>query len=83
MGWSKDRRRFAGAMILFVVWIGLLTALAIFSSYRPASRAHHSEPPAAGAHADPLLSKLLLVGCPDYNHAMSAGRNVRNRGLLS
>jgi hypothetical protein len=38
MGWSRDHKRFAGALILFLVWIAMLTALAIVSADRPANR---------------------------------------------
>jgi hypothetical protein len=38
MGWSKERIRFAGALVLFLVWIALLAAMAIISSNRPADR---------------------------------------------
>jgi hypothetical protein len=38
MAWTGDRKRFAGALILFLAWVVLLLALAVVSSYRPASR---------------------------------------------
>jgi hypothetical protein len=38
MAWSKDRKRFSGALALFLVWVAILTLLAVVSAYRPASR---------------------------------------------
>jgi hypothetical protein len=38
MAWSLDRKRFVGALIVFLVWVALLTALASVSAYRPAAR---------------------------------------------
>src|SRR5208337_5403451 len=38
MAWTSDRKRFAGALILFLAWVALLVALAVVSAYRPASR---------------------------------------------
>jgi hypothetical protein len=49
MNWSRERKRFAGALILFLAWIAALTALAIVSADRPADR---SAPPTPRASAD-------------------------------
>lgn len=49
MALPVDRKRFAAALILFLAWVALLVALAVVSSYRPASR---SEAPEA-SHAVP------------------------------
>jgi hypothetical protein len=38
MAWSLDRKRFVGALSLFLLWVVLLSALAIVSAYRPAAR---------------------------------------------
>jgi hypothetical protein len=38
MAWTRDQKRFAGALILFLAWVALLVAMAAASSYRPASR---------------------------------------------
>ena len=43
MAWSMDRKRFAGALALFLVWVATLTVLAVVSAYRPAART--SPPP--------------------------------------
>ena len=42
MAWTTTRQRFAGALILFLIWVAALAALARVSSYRPAA---HSAPP--------------------------------------
>ena len=47
MAWSKDRKRFIGALSLFLVWVVLLSALAIVSAYRPAARSALPDRPAA------------------------------------
>jgi hypothetical protein len=36
--WSLERKRFVGALVIFVVWVGMLAALAVVSAYRPAIR---------------------------------------------
>jgi hypothetical protein len=38
MAWSKDRRRFAAALTLFLVWVAMLTLLTIVSANRPKAR---------------------------------------------
>ena len=38
MAWSLERRRFVGALAVFLVWVVMLTALAVVSSQRPAAR---------------------------------------------
>ena len=35
MAWSLDRKRFVGALSLFLLWVVLFSALAIVSAYRP------------------------------------------------
>ena len=45
MAWTGDRKRFAGALILFLAWVALLVALAAVSAYRPASRSSAPEVP--------------------------------------
>jgi hypothetical protein len=47
MAWSRDRKRFVGALILFLLWVVLLSALAIVSAYRPAARSALPDQPAA------------------------------------
>jgi hypothetical protein len=47
MAWSKDRKRFVGALSLFLLWIVLLSTLAIVSAYRPAARSALPDRPAA------------------------------------
>jgi hypothetical protein len=49
VGRNNECKRFAGAVILFFVWVALLTALAVSSSYRPANRANQPVLPTAGA----------------------------------
>jgi len=38
MAWSAERKRFVEALIMFLVWVALLTTLAIVSANRPAAR---------------------------------------------
>jgi hypothetical protein len=38
MAWSTDRKRFALALVLFLIWVGLLATLAVVSANRPADR---------------------------------------------
>ncbi len=45
MAWSQERKRFVGAMALFLVWVVMLTALAVVSSQRPAARLTHPAEP--------------------------------------
>ena len=47
MAWSGDRKRFVGALGLFLLWVVLLSALAIVSAYRPAARSALPDQPAA------------------------------------
>ncbi len=47
MAWSLDRKRFVGALSLFLLWVVLLGALAIVSAYRPAARSALPNQPAA------------------------------------
>ncbi len=47
MAWSRDRQRFVGALSLFLLWVVLLSALAIVSAYRPAARTALPDQPAA------------------------------------
>lgn len=35
---SPDRKRFYAALALFLVWVAMLTGLAVVSAYRPAQR---------------------------------------------
>jgi hypothetical protein len=44
--WSPQRKRFAGALVLFLAWIAALTALAVVSADRPADRSTPSRPAA-------------------------------------
>jgi len=56
MAWSLDRKRFVAALGAFLVWVVLLSALAIVSAYRPAARSALPDQPApsteAGSAAD-------------------------------
>jgi hypothetical protein len=45
MAWSGDRKRFVGALILFLAWVVILVAMAVVSSYRPARRSAAPEVP--------------------------------------
>ena len=47
MAWSLDRKRFVGALSLFLLWVVLLIAPAIVSAYRPAARSTLPNQPAA------------------------------------
>jgi len=47
MAWSLDRKRFVGALSLFLLWVVLLGILAIVSAYRPAARSALPDQPAA------------------------------------
>ncbi len=47
MAWSLDRKRFVGALSLFLLWVVLLSALAIVSAFRPAARSAVPNQPAA------------------------------------
>jgi hypothetical protein len=47
MAWSQDRKRFVVALSLFLLWVVLLSALAIVSAYRPAARSALPDQPAA------------------------------------
>jgi len=47
MAWSRDRKRFVGALSLFLLWVVLLGILAIVSAYRPAARSALPDQPAA------------------------------------
>ncbi len=47
MAWSRDRKRLVGALGLFLLWLVLLSALAIVSAYRPAARSALPDQPAA------------------------------------
>ena len=47
MAWSRDRKRFVGALSLYLLWVVLLGALAIVSAYRPAARSALPNQPAA------------------------------------
>jgi len=47
MAWSRDRKRFVGALSLFLLWVVLLSVLAIVSAYRPAARSALPNQPAA------------------------------------
>jgi len=47
MAWSRERKRFVGALSLFLLWVVLLSALAIVSAYRPAARSALPDQPAA------------------------------------
>ncbi len=47
MAWSLERKRFVGALCLFLLWVVLLGVLAMVSAYRPANRAALSDQPAA------------------------------------
>jgi hypothetical protein len=38
MAWSTDRKRFALALMLFLIWVGFLATLAVVSASRPADR---------------------------------------------
>jgi hypothetical protein len=44
MAWSTDRKRFALALMLFLIWVGLLATLAVVSASRPADRRAVSAP---------------------------------------
>ena len=44
MAWSTNRKRFALALILFLIWVGILATLAIVSASRPADRRTVSTP---------------------------------------
>ncbi len=46
MAWSRDRKRVVGALSLFLLWVVLLSALAIVSAYRPAARTALPDQPA-------------------------------------
>ncbi len=48
MAWSRDRKRFVGALSLFLLWVVLLGILAIVSAYRPAARSALPDQPASG-----------------------------------
>jgi hypothetical protein len=53
MVWSRDRKRFLGALGLFLAWVVALSALAVISAYRPAARVALPEQiPATSAPAD-------------------------------
>jgi len=47
MAWSLDRKRFVGALSLFLLWVVLLSILAIVSAYRPAAHSALPDQPAA------------------------------------
>jgi hypothetical protein len=47
MAWSLERKRFAAALLLYLLWVLVLSLLAIVSAYRPASRTALPEQPAA------------------------------------
>ncbi|MGA2705834.1 MAG: hypothetical protein ABSH35_32725 [Isosphaeraceae bacterium] len=47
MAWSRDRKRFVGALSLFLLWVVLLGILAIVSAYRPAAHSALPDQPAA------------------------------------
>ena len=47
MAWSRDRKRFVVALSLFLLWVVLLSALAVVSAYRPAARSALPDQPAA------------------------------------
>jgi hypothetical protein len=51
MAWSLDRKRFVAALGAFLVWVVLLSALAIISAYRPAARSALPDQPAASSEA--------------------------------
>ena len=53
MGWSLERKRFVGAMAVFLVWVAMLTALAVVSSRRPAARITHPTEPPSAVQPDP------------------------------
>jgi hypothetical protein len=44
MVWSTDRKRFALALMLFLIWVGFLATLAVVSASRPADRRAVSTP---------------------------------------
>ena len=46
MAWSQDRKRFVVALSLFLLWVVLLSALAIVSAYPPAARSVLPDQPA-------------------------------------
>jgi|GEM_PF-1924909 hypothetical protein len=51
MAWSLDRKRFVAALGAFLVWVVLLSALAIVSAYRPAARSALPDQPATSSEA--------------------------------
>ncbi len=53
MGWSQERKRFVGAMAVFLGWVATLTALAVVSSQRPANRITLPAEPPSSAHPAP------------------------------
>jgi hypothetical protein len=48
MAWSKDRRYFAAALTLFLVWVAVLTFLSIVSANRPVVRTSQPPEPSPG-----------------------------------
>jgi hypothetical protein len=53
MVWSTNRKRFALALLLFLIWVGLLAALAVVSANRPANRGAVSSPAPALSFSAP------------------------------
>jgi hypothetical protein len=53
MAWSTNRKRFALALILFLIWVGLLATLAIVSANRPIDRRAVSPPAPALSFSAP------------------------------
>ena len=49
MASSLERKRFVGALCLFMLWVVLLGLLAIVSAYRPAARTSVPDQPAAAS----------------------------------
>lgn len=54
MAWSGERKRFIGALVLFLAWVAFLAGLAAVSASRPAARTAPPDPP-------PDVTKVLGV----------------------
>ena len=67
MAWSTDRKRFALALMLFLIWVGLLATLAVVSASRPADRRAVSTPAAILLRAGGRLTATMI--CGDYARA--------------
>jgi hypothetical protein len=57
MGWSLERKRFLAALAVFLVWVAMLTALAVLSSRRPPTRTGPSSEPSSSSQPGPEAGK--------------------------